>query len=64
MNRLVALLQANWQVVLAVLAGAAVVFIVGITTDNMTAVLFTGFVVGIFVGGLVTTLTRDKDNRH
>jgi hypothetical protein len=57
-------LTANWKIVVAVLAGAAVVFIVGITTENTAAILFTGLAVGILVGGLVSAMSRGKDRRR
>lgn len=63
MNQLAEWLQANWRMAVAVLAGAAVVFIVGIRTESMTAVLITGFVVGILVGGLITKISGDKERR-
>ncbi len=54
-------LQQNWQIALAVVAGAVIVFVVGITTDSTPAILVTGLVVGILVGGLITTMSRDRD---
>lgn len=54
-------LRQNWQIALAVVAGAVIVFVVGITTDSTPAILVTGLVVGILVGGLITTMSRDRD---
>ena len=64
MSELIGRLRENWKMVLAVVAGAAVVFIVGITTESMTAVMVTGFIVGVMVGGLLTTMSRDDKRRR
>lgn len=55
-------LRENWRIALAVVAGAVVVLVVGLTTNSTPAVLVTGLVVGILVGGLISSMSReDRD---
>ncbi|MDZ7728689.1 MAG: hypothetical protein U5Q44_11110 [Dehalococcoidia bacterium] len=54
-------MRENWQMALAVVAGAVIVFVVGISTDSTPAILVTGLVVGVLVGGLITRMSRDRD---
>lgn len=47
----------------AVIAGAAVVFVVGITTESTNAIMFTGLVVGILVGGLIAAQSGKAEEK-
>jgi F0F1-type ATP synthase assembly protein I len=54
-------LQENWKIAVAVLAGAVLVFVVGIRTDSLAAAMVVGLIVGILIGGLISTMSRQKD---
>lgn len=56
-------LKQNWQMVVAILAGAAVVFIVGITTESTNSIMFTGLVVGILVGALIAAQSGKAEEK-
>lgn len=56
-------IRQNWQMAVAVVAGAAVVFVVGITTESTGAIVFTGLVVGILVGGLIAAQSGKAEEK-
>lgn len=56
-------LKQNWQMVVAILAGAAVVFIVGITAESTNSIMFTGLVVGILVGALIAAQSGKAEEK-
>jgi hypothetical protein len=56
-------IRQNWQMAVAIIAGAAVVFVVGITTESTSAIMFTGLVVGILVGGLIAVQSGKAEER-
>ncbi len=55
-------LQANMRIVMVLIAGAIIVLAVGLMTDSMPAVLVTGFIVGIIVGGAITIMGGTSDS--
>jgi hypothetical protein len=56
-------IRQNWQMAVAIIAGAAVVFVVGITTESTNAIMFTGLVVGILVGALIAAQSGKAEER-
>ncbi len=62
-SRLLERLKQNWQMVVAILAGAAVVFVVGITTESTNSIMFTGLVVGILVGALIAAQSGKAEEK-
>jgi MFS-type transporter involved in bile tolerance (Atg22 family) len=56
-------IRQNWQMLVAIVAGAAVVFVVGITTESTTAIMVTGMAVGILVGGLIAAQSGKAEEK-
>ena len=56
-------IRQNWQMAVAIIAGAAVVFVVGITTESTTAIMVTGMAVGILVGGLIAAQSGKAEEK-
>lgn len=56
-------IRQNWQMAVAVVAGAVVVFVVGITTESTTAIMVTGMAVGILVGGLIAAQSGKAEEK-
>lgn len=48
---------------IACVVGAVVVTVVGLTTESMTAVLFTGLGAGIVAGGVISASQRERGRK-
>jgi succinate-acetate transporter protein len=54
-------LRANWFVVFAIAIGGLAVLAIGLTSQNTTAIMWAGGIVGVLVGGAIAFNSQAKE---